>query len=164
MIYIYIYILFLKTSLSSIYSNVTDFTASPVVPPKPNSLPSSPQQQRGSNDVVTAQQGGLKLMSDVMDSSYRMFDGIGKLWQRDGSISSGGGKGGVLPPTSLSSSTSTSNGTVMDQMINRVRATSAAESELKDMPTNSNNGGSNIPKESVKDNNANKSRVKLYSD
>ena len=138
-----------------------------MVPPKPNSLPSSPQQhqqQRANNDAVTAQQGGLKLMSDVMDSSYRMFDGIGKLWQRDGSISSGGGKGGVLPPAPLSSSTSTNNGTMMDQMVNRVRATSATESELKDMPTSSNNGGSNIPKEPVKDNNTNRSRVNLYSD
>ncbi|KAI7858934.1 hypothetical protein BDC45DRAFT_433202 [Circinella umbellata] len=48
--------------------------------------PQQQQQQRNNTDAVGAQQGGLKLMSDVMDSSYRMFDGIGKLWQRDGPI------------------------------------------------------------------------------
>ena len=26
---------------------------------------------------------GLKLVSDVMDSSYRVFDGLGKFWQRN---------------------------------------------------------------------------------
>ncbi|KAI7886938.1 hypothetical protein K492DRAFT_121822 [Lichtheimia hyalospora FSU 10163] len=26
---------------------------------------------------------GLKLMSDMVDSSYKMFDGLGRLWQRD---------------------------------------------------------------------------------
>lgn len=29
------------------------------------------------------QQGGLKIMSDVVDGSYRVFDGLGKFWQRN---------------------------------------------------------------------------------
>jgi hypothetical protein len=36
---------------------------------------SSKQQQQGGS--------GLKIVSDVVDSSYRVFDGIGKFWQRN---------------------------------------------------------------------------------
>ncbi|KAI9494754.1 hypothetical protein BDB00DRAFT_816923 [Zychaea mexicana] len=123
----------LGLSADKVLSNVTDFNA-PVVPSKPNSLPPSPQQHQQRASELGAP-GGLKIMSDVMDSSYRMFDGIGRLWQRDGA------KG----PAPLSSSTSTSSGSMMDQVINRVRATSINESELKDMPSGS------APKEEPKD-------------
>ncbi|KAI9251501.1 hypothetical protein BDA99DRAFT_522029 [Phascolomyces articulosus] len=129
----------LGLSADKVLSHVTDFNT-PAVPPKPNSLPPSPQQHQQQQRHLDG--GGLKLMSDVMDSSYRMFDGIGKLWQRDGGVSGGSGKGGPVP---LSNSTSSSSGSMMDQVINRVRATSATESELKDMPSGS------IPKEAIKE-------------
>lgn len=34
-------------------------------------------------EPVKQQQGGLKIMSDVVDGSYRVFDGLGKFWQRN---------------------------------------------------------------------------------
>ncbi|KAI8092254.1 uncharacterized protein B0P05DRAFT_577171 [Gilbertella persicaria] len=33
-------------------------------------------------------QSGLRLVSDVVDSSYRVFDGLGKFWQRNAQESS----------------------------------------------------------------------------
>ena len=76
-------------------------------------------------------------MSDVMDSSYRVFDGIGRLWQRD----TPKGPGPVSVPKSNSSSSS-----MMDQVTSRIRAASLAESELKEMPSAS------LPRDDNKDN------------
>ncbi|KAI8890516.1 hypothetical protein K501DRAFT_168348 [Backusella circina FSU 941] len=55
----------LGLSADRVFSHITDLNATKVTTP-PNSSSS------------------LKIVSDVMDSSYRVFDGIGKLWQRGG--------------------------------------------------------------------------------
>ncbi|KAI8147952.1 hypothetical protein BJV82DRAFT_312410 [Fennellomyces sp. T-0311] len=92
----------LGLSADKVLSHVTDLNA-PLVPPKTT----DPLPQRPIDSP-----GGLKLMSDVMDSSYRVFDGIGRLWQRD------------TPKEPAPK--------VMDQGSSLV-----AESELKDMPSGS---------------------------
>ncbi|ORZ21433.1 hypothetical protein BCR42DRAFT_320725, partial [Absidia repens] len=65
----------LGLSADRVHSNVTDLNAlTPVSPATTNSsiLPGQ----------TTAGGTGLKLVSDVMDSSYRVFDGIGRFWQQ----------------------------------------------------------------------------------
>lgn len=83
-------------------------------------------------------------MSDVMDSSYKVFDGLGRLWQRGQTdvgkmslpmVSSSNNK----PPSSSSSSS------IVDEMIgsnsHRGRAASVTESELNVLrPNKSSNG------------------------
>lgn len=68
-------------------------------------------------------------MSEMVDSSYKMFDGLGKFWQgRNDAV------GARMKPSS--SSNSNTSGGMMEEMkrqVNRVRASSIAESELKDM-------------------------------
>lgn len=53
-------------------SHITDLNATKVV--EVNEITKAPQQQQSS---------GLKIVSDVVDSSYKVFDGIGKFWQRN---------------------------------------------------------------------------------
>ncbi|KAI8354106.1 hypothetical protein EDC96DRAFT_447095 [Choanephora cucurbitarum] len=61
----------LGLSADKVISHVIDFNATKSDPLK--------------KPVVTNQSNpsGLKLVSDVMDSSYRVFDGLGKFWQRN---------------------------------------------------------------------------------
>lgn len=101
-------------------------TSGRVSPPAPPTPPKTtpalqPTQPRSSSVDATA---GLKLMSDMVDSSYKMFDGLGRLWQRDA------GK----PPSKAGITTSTDS-----TAAGRGRASTVTESELKDMPSNGNN-------------------------
>ena len=50
------------------YSHITDLNATKQIDPT--------RQQQQNNS-------GLRIVSDVVDSSYRVFDGIGKFWQRN---------------------------------------------------------------------------------
>ncbi|KAI9260276.1 hypothetical protein EDC94DRAFT_520538 [Helicostylum pulchrum] len=59
----------LGLSADRVYSHITDLNATKLIEPVKQ------QQQQ--------QQGGLKIMSDVVDGSYKVFDGIGKFWQRN---------------------------------------------------------------------------------
>ncbi|KAI7892116.1 uncharacterized protein EV154DRAFT_419129 [Mucor mucedo] len=54
----------LGLSADRVFSHVTDLNATKLIEP-------------------VKQQGGLKIMSDVVDGSYRVFDGLGKFWQRN---------------------------------------------------------------------------------
>ncbi|KAF1804376.1 hypothetical protein FB192DRAFT_1278538 [Mucor lusitanicus] len=51
----------LGLSADRVFSHVTDLNATKQTTPNP----------------------GLKIVSDVVDSSYRVFDGLGKFWQRN---------------------------------------------------------------------------------
>ncbi|KAI8372146.1 hypothetical protein BD560DRAFT_369405 [Blakeslea trispora] len=63
----------LGLSADKVISHVIDFNEGKSEPfKKPIALQSN-----------TANPSGLKLVSDVMDSSYRVFDGLGKFWQRN---------------------------------------------------------------------------------
>lgn len=57
-----------ETHLLFTYSHITDLNATRLIESK--------QQQPNNNS-------GLRIVSDVVDSSYRVFDGIGKFWQRN---------------------------------------------------------------------------------
>ncbi|KAI8095380.1 hypothetical protein BDF21DRAFT_329131 [Thamnidium elegans] len=59
----------LGLSADRVYSHVTDLNATKLIEPVKQ------QQQQ--------QQGGLRIVSDVVDGSYKVFDGIGKFWQRN---------------------------------------------------------------------------------
>ncbi|MBM6386979.1 MAG: hypothetical protein JSY10_23760 [Paenibacillus sp.] len=71
------------------------------------------------------QQGGLRIVSDVVDGSYKVFDGIGKFWQRN--------------------TQELENSKTVTGLVNRVRKVSDAAqpmikeglSELKEMTTTS---------------------------
>jgi hypothetical protein len=58
----------LGLSADKVYSHITDLNATKLPTTKIN------QQQP---------MAGLKIVSDVMDSSYKVFDGLGKFWQRN---------------------------------------------------------------------------------
>ncbi|ORZ00460.1 hypothetical protein BCR43DRAFT_485252, partial [Syncephalastrum racemosum] len=115
----------LGLSADKVFSHVTDFNA-PATPPKVGSASSS-SSTRG--ESVPAATSGMKLMSEMVDSSYKMFDGLGKFWQGRNETA-----GARMKPSS-SSNSSTSGGMMeeMKRQVNRVRASSIAESELKDM-------------------------------
>lgn len=95
----------------------------PAPPTPPKTTPAPPEPPRSSSVDATA---GLKLMSDMVDSSYKMFDGLGRLWQRDA------GK----PPSKAGLSTTTDA-----TAASRGRASTVTESELKDMPSNGSSSG-----------------------
>jgi hypothetical protein len=61
----------LGLSADKVYSHVTDLNATKL---PPSNAKTSQQQQP---------MAGLKIVSDVMDSSYKVFDGLGKFWQRN---------------------------------------------------------------------------------
>ncbi|KAI9008875.1 hypothetical protein CLU79DRAFT_711374 [Phycomyces nitens] len=61
----------LGLSADRVYSHVTDLNGS-----GDSSLAAATHAR------PAASAGGLKIMSDVVDSSYRVLDGIGRLWQR----------------------------------------------------------------------------------
>lgn len=98
-------------------------TSPPAPPTPPKTTPAPPEPPRSSSVDATA---GLKLMSDMVDSSYKMFDGLGRLWQRDA------GK----PPSKAGLSTTTDA-----TAASRGRASTVTESELKDMPSNGSSSG-----------------------
>ncbi|CAO3644168.1 unnamed protein product [Mucor hiemalis] len=60
----------LGLSADRVYSHITDLNATKLIQSKQQ------QQQQPNNS-------GLRIVSDVVDSSYRVFDGIGKFWQRN---------------------------------------------------------------------------------
>lgn len=60
----------LKLTFFFTYSHITDLNATKLIEAKQ-------QQQQPNNN------SGLRIVSDVVDSSYRVFDGIGKFWQRN---------------------------------------------------------------------------------
>ncbi|KAI8644616.1 hypothetical protein BD408DRAFT_340220 [Parasitella parasitica] len=55
----------LGLSADRVFSHVTDLNAT--------KAPKQPQQPNA----------GLKIVADVVDSSYKVFDGLGKFWQRN---------------------------------------------------------------------------------
>ncbi|KAL0076870.1 hypothetical protein J3Q64DRAFT_1647115 [Phycomyces blakesleeanus] len=61
----------LGLSADRVYSHVTDLNGS-----------GDSSISAASHARSAASAGGLKIMSDVVDSSYRVLDGIGRLWQR----------------------------------------------------------------------------------
>ncbi|KAI8066473.1 hypothetical protein BC940DRAFT_62320 [Gongronella butleri] len=65
----------LGLSADKVHSNVTDLNALPQ---------SSGAKQPSAPSPSATTSGGLRLVSEVMDSSYKMFDGIGRFWQRSG--------------------------------------------------------------------------------
>lgn len=97
----------------------------PAPPTPPKTTPAPPEPPRSSSVDAAA---GLKLMSDMVDSSYKMFDGLGRLWQRDAGKPPT--KAGLTPTTDTTAATAASRG----------RASTVTESELKDMPSNGSGG------------------------
>ncbi|SAM07822.1 hypothetical protein [Absidia glauca] len=104
----------LGLSADKVHSNVTDLNA--LIPP----LSSSNQSGQATNAPSS---GGMKLVSEVMDSSYRVFDGIGRFWQQRNHAE---GDGSLTSTTAAPSpSTHKANHGI----------TSLSPSELKDMAT-----------------------------
>lgn len=109
---------------------MTDFKA-PATPPK-----SGPDGQASAGAAA----GGLKIVSEVMDSSYKVFDGLGRLWQRGQPEAEKTSQ--VLLGSSNSSNVVTKMEEMKNQVVNRVRTlSSATESELKTMPRISGTSG-----------------------
>lgn len=112
----------LGLSADRVYSHITDLNATKLI-----DTPTSRQQINNNNNNP-----GLKIVSDVVDSSYRVFDGIGKFWQRN--------------------THELENSKAVSGLVNRVRKVSDAAqpmikdglSELKDMTTSNNNKPSSI--------------------
>ncbi|KAI8343145.1 hypothetical protein BC941DRAFT_410535 [Chlamydoabsidia padenii] len=110
----------LGLSVDKVHSNVTDLNAL-----IPTPLPSN---QSGQPATTTSSSGaGMKLVSEVMDSSYRVFDGIGRFWQQRNN-SDVDASTTTLAPSSQSSSTSTYGN-------NSKTHHGISPSELKDMAT-----------------------------
>ncbi|KAG0187617.1 hypothetical protein DFQ28_006061 [Apophysomyces sp. BC1034] len=92
---------------------------------------------RASSGLRQNPMSGLKLMSEVMDSSYRVFDGIGRLWQRNTD-----GEGSLAPgsKTAKPSSNQGKHSSMMEEMIGKVRLVSESvkkePSELKETINN----------------------------
>ncbi|CAO3613086.1 unnamed protein product [Cunninghamella blakesleeana] len=105
----------LGLSVDKVHSNVTDLNAAEPV----RSIDRYDQNVNIISNNVGSGSGGLKLVSEVMDSSYKVFDGIGRLWQRN--TGSEGGDG-VLE-TNISSGN------------NKQPGLSISPSELKEMAT-----------------------------
>ncbi|KAL0141151.1 hypothetical protein V8B55DRAFT_1513652 [Mucor lusitanicus] len=68
----------LGLSADRVFSHVTDLNATKVI-----DTTTSKQQQPPPAPQQTTPNPGLKIVSDVVDSSYRVFDGLGKFWQRN---------------------------------------------------------------------------------
>ncbi|KAI9303391.1 hypothetical protein BJ944DRAFT_183470 [Cunninghamella echinulata] len=66
----------LGLSVDKVHSNVTDLNAVEAN----RSIDIQIIHNQNNNSTGS---GGLKLVSEVMDSSYKVFDGIGRLWQRN---------------------------------------------------------------------------------
>lgn len=67
----------LGLSADRVFSHVTDLNATKVIADTTTTTtPSRQPPQQAPNP-------GLKIVSDVVDSSYRVFDGLGKFWQRN---------------------------------------------------------------------------------
>lgn len=112
-------------------SNVTDFKA-PATPPKSDTSGT----REGSSET---QANGLKIVSDVMDSSYKMFDGLGRLWQRGQPEAAATEKSSQISP---SGNVVTKMEEMKNQVVSRVRTlSSATENELKTMPRSSSAAG-----------------------
>lgn len=113
----------LGLSADKVYSHITDLNATrtKVDTNEEVAKPLTTNAQQPST-------GGMKIVSDVVDSSYKMFDGLGKFWQRN---------------THELENNKTVSGLV-DQMKGRVRQVSDAAqpilkdglSELKEMANN----------------------------
>lgn len=122
----------LGLSADRVFSHVTDLNATKVIddtskpPPPPQPQPQSQSQSQPQPQPQQNQQpnAGLKIVSDVVDSSYRVFDGLGKFWQRN---------------TQELENNKTVSG-IVDQVKGRVRKASDAalpKSELKEISTTS---------------------------
>ncbi|KAL1933956.1 hypothetical protein VTP01DRAFT_8046 [Rhizomucor pusillus] len=121
----------LGLSADKVMSNVTDFKA-PATPPKSDTSGT----REGSSET---QANGLKIVSDVMDSSYRMFDGLGRLWQRGQPEAAATEKSSQISP---SGNVVTKMEEMKNQVVSRVRTlSSATENELKTMPRSSSAAG-----------------------
>lgn len=111
----------LGLSADRVFSHVTDLNATKVIDNASKLPPPQPQPQPQQNQQPNA---GLKIVSDVVDSSYRVFDGLGKFWQRN---------------TQELENNKTVSG-IVDQVKGRVRKASDAalpKSELKEISTTS---------------------------
>ncbi|KAL7314121.1 hypothetical protein PS15m_007772 [Mucor circinelloides] len=105
----------LGLSADRVFSHVTDLNATKVIEATPKQQP--PQAHQSPNP-------GLKIVSDVVDSSYRVFDGLGKFWQRNAQ--------------ELENNRTVSG--IVEQVKGRVRKASDAalpKSELKEISTTS---------------------------
>lgn len=63
----------LGLSADRVFSHITDLNATKL----PTSTKTNQQHQQQQSIA------GLRIVSDVMDSSYKVFDGLGKFWQRN---------------------------------------------------------------------------------
>ncbi|KAL9554386.1 hypothetical protein MBANPS3_002831 [Mucor bainieri] len=108
----------LGLSADRVFSHVTDLNATKVIDSTTTTTTTTSKQPQ------QAPNPGLKIVSDVVDSSYRVFDGLGKFWQRN---------------TQELENNKTVSGLV-DQVKGRVRKASDAalpKSELKEISTTS---------------------------
>ncbi|GAN06236.1 hypothetical protein MAM1_0116d05716 [Mucor ambiguus] len=109
----------LGLSADRVFSHVIDLNATKVIE---TTTTASKQQQQQQPQQQTPNPG-LKIVSDVVDSSYRVFDGLGKFWQRN--------------TQELENKTVSG---LVDQVKGRVRKASDAtvpKSELKEISTTS---------------------------
>ncbi|KAI8097512.1 uncharacterized protein BX664DRAFT_326584 [Halteromyces radiatus] len=116
----------LGLSADKVHSNVIDLNAI-----APTEMVSDPSNQQGSSSSSSAGGTGLKLVSDVMDSSYRVFDGIGRFWQqRNGTDNDN------LTVSATMTSSAPTTAQVIDTNNKRHHSfSSLSPSELKDMAT-----------------------------
>ncbi|KAI8967929.1 hypothetical protein BDF20DRAFT_897908 [Mycotypha africana] len=74
----------LGLSADKVYSHITDLSGTKISTVDSSPLPTSNQASSSISLKLQQQQNtGLKLVSEVMDSSSKIFDGINKFWQRN---------------------------------------------------------------------------------
>ncbi|CAO3588155.1 unnamed protein product [Absidia cylindrospora] len=117
----------LGLSADRVHSNVTDLNALTPVPATTSNSSIHPGQ-------TTTGGTGLKLVSDVMDSSYRVFDGIGRFWQQQRTGSDVDGSMTEVPSASTAAATTaTSSQDVHGNSKTHHGISTLSPSELKDM-------------------------------
>lgn len=73
----------LGLSADKVYSHVIDLNATSTATTTTSTKSTEPTTPISKQPIQQQQQTGLKIVSDVVDGSYRVFDGIGKFWARN---------------------------------------------------------------------------------
>lgn len=73
----------LGLSADKVYSHVIDLNATSTATTATSTKSTEPTTPINKQPIQQQQQTGLKIVSDVVDGSYRVFDGIGKFWARN---------------------------------------------------------------------------------